>query len=368
MRYIGGKSVLIDDILTAIKENTENVKSVIDVFSGSGIVSKNLKKEGYKVISNDFLYFSYVLNRGTINLNKKPDFRSLGIKNPIEYLNNLKLEDTTFSLNDCFIYQNYCPHDNCKRMYFQPQNAIKIDIIRKTIELWFTENRITEDEYFYLLASLISAVPYISNIAGVYAAYLKFWDKRTYNKLELKDNDIIPSRKKSNSYNKECNELLQDVSADVLYADPPYNSRQYLPNYHILETIAKYDNPILHGVSGIREYNKQKSDFCKKSTVKNAFEQMIRNAKVRYIVISYNNESLLSTDELSNICKKYSKDGTFKLIEIDYRRYKSKIPNNNIGLKEQIYLFEKIDCLYDKSPLNYIGGKYKMLRFSISDL
>jgi adenine-specific DNA-methyltransferase len=364
VRYIGGKTLLLDLIIETIKNNTQNVQSVIDVFAGSGSVSQRLKKEGYKVYSNDFLYFSYVLNRGQIDINKPPVFNKLEIKDPITYLNNLKIEDTNFSLNDCFIYNNYCPNDSCNRMYFQPQNAIKIDIIRMTIEKWFKDDLISENEYFYLLSSLIAAIPYVSNIAGVYGAYLKFWDKRTYNDLELKPIELISSKVKNKSFNENFEDILPNIKADVLYADPPYNERQYLPNYHILETIAKYDYPEISGISGMRDYKNKKSTFCKKSTVKSAFERMIKLADVRYIVISYNNESLLSTEELSEICKKYAKKDTFKLIEVDYRRYKSKNPNKKQGLKEQIYFFEKDNIppeSFDKSPLNYIGGKYKLL-------
>lgn len=341
MRYIGGKSLLLNDIQKVINENTNNVNKIIDVFSGSGVVARRFKEQGYSVVSNDFLYFSYVLNRGTIDLNHEPTFKNLGIKNPIEYLNNLKIENTGISLENCFIYKNYSPNGDCVRMYFQNKNAIKIDIIRITIEDWYENKKINDDEYYYLLSSLIAAVPYVSNITGVYGAYLKKWDIRTYNDLELKKPDIIFSEKESESFNLDCNDLLNSVSADLLYADPPYNSRQYLPNYHVLETIAKYDHPVISGVTGMRNYDEQKSEFCQKSKVRNAFEELIKKAKVKYIVISYNNESLLSTEELSNVCKKYAKKDTFKLIEIDYRRYKSKIPNNEEGLKEQIYFFEK---------------------------
>lgn len=369
MRYIGGKSLLLDDILELIKNNTDNVKSVIDIFSGSGIVSKEFKQEGYKVISNDFLYFSYILNRGTLDLNEQPKFSNLEIIDPIEYLNNLKLENTDIDIKDCFIYQNYSPNENCNRMYFQNENAKKIDVIRITIEKWYKDNKITEDEYYYLLASLISAIPYVSNITGVYGAYLKHWDKRTFNSLELKKPDII-SREKCVSYNADVNHILKNISADLLYADPPYNQRQYLPNYHILETVAKYDYPEISGVTGMRNYDNQKSEFCQKRKVKEAFKKMIEDANVKYVVISYNNEGLLSTEELMEICKLYAKKDTFKLVELDYRRYKSKIPNNKKGLCEQLYFFEKKNItkravinknIYDKSPLNYIGGKYKML-------
>lgn len=222
MRYIGGKSLLLDNILEVIQDNTTDVKTVIDIFAGSGAVSKCLKENGYKVYSNDFLYFSYVLNRGTIDINKKPNFEKLGIDDPITYLNNLEIEDTDYKLKDCFIYNNYSPHDKCERMYFTTKNAIKIDIIRKKVEEWFRQGKIIEDEYFYLLSSLIAAVPCVSNITGVYGAYLKFWDKRAENDLILEEPELIKSKKKSTSYNLDCNVLLKNISADLLYADPPY--------------------------------------------------------------------------------------------------------------------------------------------------
>ena len=340
MRYIGGKNLLLNNINNIIETEIPNVSSVIDLFAGSGVVSNNFKANGYRTVSNDFLYFSYVIQKSTIGLNKKPSFKLLGIVNPIKYLNELTLSDTEFQIESCFVYNNYSPIGENKRMYFQPENAIKIDIIRMTIEQWHSENLITENEYFYLLSSLINAVPFVSNITGVYAAYLKFWDERTYKPLQLIEPEIISNGKKNECYNVNFTDLLSK-KCDLLYADPPYNSREYLPNYHILETIAKYDYPKIHGVTGMRSYDDQKSVFCKKNTVADAFETMIRDCQCKYILISYNNEALLSTEELSKICKKYAVDDSFKLFEYDYRRYKNKIPNHTKGLKEQLYLLRR---------------------------
>lgn len=361
MRYIGGKSLLLEEIGNTIKEIAPNSKRIIDLFSGSGVVANYLKNNGYEVICNDQMYFSYVLLRGITQLNYIPSFNKLNIEDPFKYLNELTLENTPFDIKECFIYENYSPHDECQRMYFTCENAIKIDIIRLMIEKWKKDELINEDEYFYLIASLISAVPYVSNIAGVYAAYLKHWDPRALKPLKLEKPNINISSKYVTSYNCICNSLLETVDGDVLYSDSPYNSREYLPNYHILETIAKYDYPEIKGVTGMRDYKAQKSDFCVKNKVHKAFETMIRNANVKYIVISYNNEGLISTEELTSICKRYAVDGTFHLKEIPYRRYKSKIPNEEKGLCEQIYYFEKEKCFYNKSPMNYIGGKYKLL-------
>ena len=209
-----------------------------------------------------------------------------------------------------------------------------------TIEKWYRSHQINENEYFYLLSALIKAVPFVSNITGVYAAYLKFWDERTYKPLELVHPVIINNGRRNESHNSDYTELLTR-KCDVLYADPPYNSREYLHNYHVLETIARYDYPRIHGKTGMRSYDNQKSAFCKKNTVASAFETLIRDCRSRYLLISYNNEALLSTEELSDICGKYAVRDSFKLFEYDYRRYKNKIPNNKAGLKEQIYFLRR---------------------------
>ena len=225
-------------------------------------------------------------------------------------------------------------------MYFQPSNAKKIDLIRLQIQEWYDQSLINEDEYYYLIASLIEAIPYVANITGVYAAYLKFWDKRAYLSIKLQEPQLINNNLDNLCFNKNIDEIIS-MPCDLIYADPPYNSREYLPNYHILETVAKYDYPDIHGVTGIRDYETQKSDFCKKRYVEDAFVRLISKCSARYVLISYNNEGLISTDKLSAICKEYAKPGSFKLFEYDYRRYKNKIPNNKKGLKEQIYFLER---------------------------
>lgn len=344
MRYLGGKSLLLEAIGSAIRDNTENVQSVTDIFCGSGVVSNYFKHNGLITYSNDCLYFCYAIQKGTVALNTKPSFKNLGINDPIKYLNQQEISNTDINLNDCFIYNNYSPVGSCKRMYFQPKNALKIDIIRLTIEKWRKDDAINEDEYFYLLSSLLNAVPYVSNITGVYASYLKFWDKRTYNDIELKDpqkEGLIFNNNHSNlCFNQDFHSLL-GLKSDLLYADPPYNEREYLPNYHILETIALYDYPIITGVTGMRNYKKQKSPFCSKKTVFKAFEDLLSESTNKYILISYNSEGLMKTQHLCELCKQYAVDGSFKLIETEYRRYKNKIPNNTPGLKEQLYFLKK---------------------------
>lgn len=331
MRFIGGKSLLLNNIVDVINENAKNVVKVGDLFTGSGVVAQRFKSLGYKVIANDLMYMSYCLSRGMIELNTPPKFEGLNI-DVFDYLNNI-LEPS--DKRKCFIYNNYSPVGNCERMYFQPDNAWKIDSIRQQIEVWYQSGVIVEAEYFYLISCLLSAVPYVSNITGVYASYLKHWDKRTYNVLEVKPIKVISSDKICKSYNLSADKVCDYEDFDLVYIDTPYNSRQYTPNYHILETIARYDYPELHGKTGMRDY--QRSQFCQRGVVADAFNDLFKSLKTRYAMVSYNNEGLLTTEEMTDILVGF---GNVRLYEYPYRRYKSKIPNNESGLKEQIYFVE----------------------------
>ena len=242
-------------------------------------------------------------------------------------------------LAKCFIYQNYSPKGG--RMYFTEDNALKIDLVRTQIENWYEASIINEDEYFYLLACLIEAVPFVSNITGVYGAYLKNWDKRALNNLEIKNVGLSINNSVGQAYNEDSNKLIENIKTDLAYFDPPYNQRQYLPNYHVLETIAKYDSPRIKGVTGLRDYSEQKSDYCRKDSVFNAFEDLIKKTNSKYIILSYNTEGLLSHDEIISILEKYGKQSTVAYKFIDYKRYKNAQTNKNKNLKEILYFVEK---------------------------
>ena len=156
-------------------------------------------------------------------------------------------------------------------------------------------------------------------------------------KLELLP--IIPG-KKGKVYNTNINDLIKQISGDILYLDPPYNARQYCTNYHVLETIAKYDNPILHGKTGLRDYKEQKSAFCSKRTVTSVFEDLIKNSKFNYIFLSYNNEGLMSLDTIKEIMSKY---GTYTQYTQEYKRFQAdKEQNRNISANSTI---EYLHCL-----------------------
>lgn len=402
MRYIGNKTNLLKNINQVIKDNCDgNEKVFCDLFSGTSSVARFFKNR-YKIISNDILYFSYVLQRATITNNEIPDFEKLknklNVENVLDYLETININRKKYKT---FIYDNYSPNDNCERMYLTPENAKRIDYIRTTIEKWKKENLIKENEYFYLLATLIEGVPFVSNITGTYGAYLKDWDKRAFKKFEMIRLNVVNNNEENECYREDANELIKKVSGDILYIDPPYNSRQYLPNYHLLETIARYDDPQINGKTGIRTYTEEKSNYCIKSKVYDELEELIKNAKFKHIIMSYNQEGLLKKEEIEQILKKYGDKDTYKLYQIPYKQYENKLTkkiekhyeyifyikkkeefniNNiyiNIPMMEKVpitlmedeeqYIYDIDNYMVDshkkyiKSPLNYIGGKYKLL-------
>lgn len=386
MRFIGSKANLLNHIEDVITENTDGTENVFcDIFSGTGTVARYFKPK-YEVISNDALHFSYVIQKATIENNSLPTFaklHSIGISDPFKFLEETQIKIENYNDDNYFITKNYTPHDNCKRMYVSNKNATRIDFIRNTLESWRKEKLINETEYYYLLAGLIEGVPSISNITGTYGAYLKHWDKRAFKDLEMARLDVIDNKRNNKCFNKDANELIKELSGDILYLDPPYNSRQYAPNYHLLETISKYDNPEIHGVTGMRPYDDLKSSFCIKNEVYEAFENLIEKANFHNIVMSYSTDGLMTSNQIEKILKKYGIEETYKMYSIPYRQYMSKKTKQTHCLYEYIFFIKKdipksavFDFIgtskgintvmtnkkkYIKSPLNYIGGKYKLL-------
>ena len=161
MRFIGSKLTLLDNIKKVIDENTSGNENIFcDLFSGTASVARYFKPK-YEIYSNDTLYFSYVLQKATIENNTIPDFKNLklfGINDPFLFLEETQINILDYNDEHYFITKHYTPHDNCNRMYVSNKNAARIDFIRLTIEAWKKENLITELEYYYLLAGLIEGV------------------------------------------------------------------------------------------------------------------------------------------------------------------------------------------------------------------
>jgi len=334
MNYIGSKLSLLDFLDSSIKRVTDNkCKTFCDLFAGTGVVGSYFKKKGYKIISNDIQYYSYILNRHYIGnhkellflrlLKKLPGLNKVKVKNRKEfvcaYLSNLKGKKG-------FIYSNYClggAKNKQKRQYFSDENGMLCDAVRQKIEEWKERKIISEDEYFFLIASLIESIDKYANTASVYGAFLKKLKNSAKRKFILRPAELIINNLDHQVFNSDVNKVISKVSGDILYLDPPYNHRQYATNYHILETITKHDNPKLHGKTGLRNYANQKSLYCSKPRVRKVFEDLISKAKVKYIFLSYNNEGLLSLDEIKEIMSQRGKYGYFTK---KYNRFRADKP------------------------------------------
>jgi adenine-specific DNA-methyltransferase len=332
MNYIGSKLSLLEFLEQSINKVVDkNCHVFCDLFAGTGMVGSYFKKKGFKVIANDIQYYSYVLNRHYIKNHKPLEFKGLfniisELKDAninqrqnivLDYLNNKKGKQG-------FIYNNYClggtKDKDEQRLYFSDENGLRCDAIRQEIESWKNKKIINENEYYFLLASLIESIDKYANTASVYGAFLKNLKKTALRPLILKPAELIVNDQEHEVYNEDINSVVKKIKGDILYLDPPYNQRQYATNYHILETIAKYDNPKIHGKTGLREYESQKSLYCSRNKVKKSFEDLIANADVKYIFLSYNNEGLMSAEDIKEIM---SKKGEYGFFTKEYGRFKA---------------------------------------------
>jgi len=315
MNYIGSKQKLSTFIFETVSETVGSLENTVfcDLFAGTGIVGRTFKPFVKEVLANDVEYYSYVLNRNYIGNNTK-----ISSEKMLEELNNLQGKKG-------FIFENYSAEGNAGRNYFTSENGQKIDAIRSKIQSLKLSEEITEDVYYFLLASLLESADKVANTASVYGAYLKKIKTSASKTLVLKPADFQKSKNKQQVFQEDSNTLIKKISGDILYLDPPYNARQYGANYHLLNTIAKYDTFVPKGKTGLRDY--YKSDWCKTGEVHKSFEDLIENADFKYIFLSYNNEGLMSQKEVQAIMERY---GKYSLKTREYQRFKAdKTENRN---------------------------------------
>jgi adenine-specific DNA-methyltransferase len=349
MKYIGNKFRLLPFIDRVITQEKLPPKGIFcDIFTGTTNVAQFYKKKGYKLITCDIMYYSYVFQYAYIKVNYYPSFskllqnekRIMNIKKRIQsaslikedenkenlqavlnYLNNLPREEG-------FIYLNYAPTGSStgkyQRQFFSDENAKRIDAIRTRIQFWKDNKWITDEEFFILLASLIDAADFVANISGTYGAFLKIWRSMALKSLNLLLPSLIESKFGHEIYLEDANKLIRNIKCDILYLDPPYNTRQYAANFHILETIAKRDNPKIYGKTGLRLYDGQKSDYNIKGKCEEKFADLVKNADCEYILMSYNNEGIIREKVIREVL---SEKGTLKIFTQPYRRFRTDSEN-----------------------------------------
>ena len=267
-RYLGNKYKLLGFIEDIISEKCGPVNSICDIFAGTGVVGERLNNPSIKIIANDFLFANYVCLQAFLRASQ--DLRK-SISEKIEHLNNLpSTEENYFS-------------KHFGGTYFTEGNARKIGTIREEIE----KIAESDDEKNILVCSLIYAVDKVANTVGHYDAFRKKLD--TLQPVKLLVPSIDYSHNANNEiYKEDANALVRKISCDVLYIDPPYNSRQYSDAYHLLENLAEWKKPEVVGVGKKMDRSHIKSDYCLKSAT-GAFADLVKNANCNHILLSYNN-------------------------------------------------------------------------------
>lgn len=369
LRYLGNKTRLLTFIESVIEKYNIKGETFGDLFSGTGSVGDYFK-DRYKILSNDFLYYSYVINRAKLENYKIPSFSKFNIefkKDIFEYLNEMSFEPD----NRYFVYNNYTPIG--ERMFFTESNGLKIDGIRITIEDLYKEKWIDENEYYFLIASLLQSVTRYSNTSGTYEAFFKFWDPRAekeFTLLPLEFEEYENGHFEHEVFNEDTNKLVRGISGDIAYIDPPYTVTQYVSAYHMLETIAKYDFPEIKGVGGKRGRGNKNSLYARRTVAKEQFEDLLRQLDFKHVLISYSNQALVPLEELIEIATMFAKDGKVEVEYYqyqEYRNHRSSSKGNGRKLKEVIIYFEK-DRTLMKSPLNYSGSKDTLLPQILKEL
>lgn len=351
-RYLGNKYSLSDFIRRTVEENCSNVKVVADVFSGTGAVSNAFKDK--QIITNDLLYSNYISNYAWFY---PQDYNQEMIVSLIYEYNQVETSESNYM------------RDNFDNTFFSADDCSKIGYIRENIEQKFIEKKINFKEYSILITSLLYAMDKIANTVGHYDAYRKNveFDK------ELILNVLLPEKNLNNDnkcFNENANDLIKNIECDLLYLDPPYNSRQYSDAYHLLENVARWQKPEVFGVARKMDRSSLKSDYCMIGAT-DALEKLVKDSYARYILLSYNNMSEKgvgrSNAKISDedILRILGNKGKVTVFEEGYKTFstgKSNIKDN----KERLFLCEvnnfnseKIDIA---SPFNYTGGKFKLLK------
>lgn len=318
--YIGNKRRLLGIIQQAIALTDINPRKAtfLDLFAGSGVVSRMAKKMGFRVLSNDWEPYSAALNQCYIACNHAPDFLELGgYDNVIAYLNAVDpYED--------WVTRHLCPsHDQyydvgVDRMFFTRANGLRVDAMREQIELWSSAELISPYEKSCLLAPLLYQASYTSNTSGVFKAFHHGWGGKTgtaltriLSTLELRPAIFYDNQRSNVVYQQDALSLAQELtlaekSVDIAYLDPPYNQHSYGSNYHVLNSITLWDKPLVS--EKIQGRNKgairrdwridRRSAFNYRHEAEHAFAALIAAVSARYIIVSYSTDGLISLERL----------------------------------------------------------------------
>ena len=319
MRYIGNKTRLLSFILRTLERERIAVGSVHDAFAGTASVSRALKSEGWRVYSSDLLMSSYVFQRAYVVAESA---------DPL--LKEMAGELARVEPKVGFISRHFSPAGgttSAGRMYFTPENAGRIDASREALDAWRKERKIGDDDYYLLLAAIIEGADRVANTAGVYASYMKRWQPNACRPFEIAPELPIKGAQPARAYLMDATEAARNIGeVDLLYIDPPYNSRQYVAYYHIPEILARGWSdmaPAIRGKVGLLAGEEGRSQWSHGRRVQRLFSGLLADSVARYALVSFNSEGHLKPEALESLLAKAAIDGKVSHFNQRYRRYRA---------------------------------------------
>jgi adenine-specific DNA-methyltransferase len=332
-----------------VAENCEGVNSVADIFAGTGAVASAFTDR--RLITNDSLYSNYICHVAWFG--------------PQTYSRE-KIERLIAYYNDAVVTDDNYMSDNFADTFFSRSDCRKIGFIREDSETRFRSGEINEREHALLITSLLYAADKIANTCGHYDAFRR--GAEFEKQLELSVPLPVENLNAQNvCCNEDTNELVKRIAADLVYIDPPYNSRQYCDAYHLLENIARWEKPKVSGVARKMDRAGLKSDYCTNKAAA-AFEALIKNINARYILLSYNNMAQKGNGRSNakirdeDIMRVLSAKGEVRVFTQVYKPFsagKSDIYEHEERLFLCVCRPKERETI--QSPLNYTGGKFKLL-------
>ena len=346
-RYLGNKSKIAGRIRGIVDECCGEVQTFADVFAGTGAVAAAFADK--RLITNDILYSNYICHVAWFS--SEPYDRAK-LKRLISAYNAAQVSDDNY-MSETFA-NTYFSIDDCRRIGF----------VREDIERQFSDGRINIHERALLITSLLYAMDRIANTCGHYDAYRRgaSFGQRLVLRLPSPPKNVSPGNE---FYNEDANELVRRLAADVAFLDPPYNSRQYSDAYHVLENVARWEKPAVRGVARKMDRGGLKSDYCTRHAGE-AFEDLVRAIRARYIVLTYNNmgeqgngRSNAKIDD-ETILRVLKAKGDVRVFNVAHKAFSAGKSDRTDNV-ERIFLCKCNPEPLVESPINYTGGKFKIL-------
>lgn len=330
MRYIGNKTKLLDFIRRVLRARAIAPGRAVDPFSGTASVARALKRWGHAVTASDIMEYGYVFARAYVQAVEPPRFDALVPLTRSPHLNDVLAFLDALPPQPGFIHEHYSPAGAAGaphgRMYFTPDNAARIDAIRDRIQEWHSEGLVDDDGFFSLLAALIEAADRVANTTGVYAAFVKSWQPNALRPIQLRSHRHVRGNH-CTAARADAGRAVADAGEfDLLYLDPPYNTRQYAGYYHIPEIIARgwYDGPVAtRGKTGLIDDADLRTPWSSSRGCEDEFERLVASARCRHIVMSYNAEGIIPEATIERVLRQYGRRDTYRRYRRTYRRYRS---------------------------------------------